>query len=89
MIRPGLIRSTTLQSSLTKAAAGLCVRTMIPRSFKRDINITSMDENENLCRHKEDIVGRFGRYNVEYEESIKHPERYWLRAASGEKNKVA
>jgi len=41
-----------------------------------------MDENENLCKHKADIVGRFGRYNVEYEESIKHPERYWLRAAS-------
>jgi len=82
MKRSILIRSKTLHGPLAKGAAGICLRAMIPCTFHRNSSTTAMDENENLCKHKADIVGRFGRYNVEYEESIKHPERYWLRAAS-------
>jgi len=84
MKRSILIRSKTLHGPLAKGAAGICLRAMIPCTFHRNSSTTAMDKNENLCKHKADIVGRFGRYNVEYEESIKHPERYWLRAASGE-----
>ena len=33
---------------------------------------------------RKDIVGRFGRYQDEYDESLRDKSGFWLRAASGE-----
>jgi hypothetical protein len=36
-----------------------------------------------VVRNRNDVVGRFGRYQEEYEESLRDSCGYWLRAASG------
>ena len=37
-----------------------------------------------IVRDKRDLAGRFGRYQEEYDESLRDKRGFWLRAASGQ-----